>query len=204
MNRTVNAAFLLNLQLLDRVQVCDPKATRDCFLDHSPSRGAFPWWFYQGLRDDGFLALRSPSGFLSFVDPVHVVDVRRGELVRLRAMSHLTYLQHLSSRRSSQDRPDDALYLPASLLYVQKDRWGGIACYVDFDAKEHNKASFIAPLHEGDIKRVKALVSRRAMPVISPTAGNWSADFDDAAKASATRRTVRRSLAELGLHLHPG
>lgn len=198
MTTSASTAFLLNLRPLDRVQVCDPSSVREAFLGCTMRRAELPWWFYQGLRADGALVLRSPGGFTSYIDPADVVDVRRGELIRLRAMSHLTYKQHLATRRGPQDRPPDALYLQASLLYVQKDRWGGVGCYVDFDAKEHNKDRFLAPVHSDDRLRIESMASRRVMPVVAPGAANWSADFDENTKAAATRRSVLRSLASVG------
>lgn len=192
----------LGLHPLDRVLVNTQRTLREARTPH-PSRQdlplELPYWFFQFVRDDGLLCLRSPGGYADYVSPLDICDVIRSEPVKVRAMPLAIWLQR--QRLPPQERPNapgDQCYASASVLYASKDRWGHCAYYVLFDNPHWNSPNDgrtrWAPIHDDDRREVERRTRRTLMPVVAPVGhlANWSADQGVARAEAKTAQTAQR------------
>jgi|GEM_PF-5730357 len=187
-------AAMLGLRPLDRVQLNDPHAIREMRTGahFGDQQAELPFMYFQRVRPDGLLELRSPGGYMTTASAADICDVVPGEPVLVRAMTPTAFLSRTKlSHVERQPAPGPECYAKAHVLYVMKDRWGRVdQIFVWFVDPAHNgDKPKAAPLHQDDRARL-ANVRRTAMPVSSNYAGNSSADHGLIGPADTARRAT--------------
>ena len=161
-------ANVLGLRPLDRVQVNDAHEIREMgALAQIGCKSDLPFLYFQRVREDGLLEVRSPGGYVTSLAPADVCDVRFGDPMIVRAMPHAQFMTR--SRLpvdQRQGRPGDESYAPAYVLYAQKDRWGRVdQVGVWFlDPALNGDKPFHAPVHDDDRACLAQKATRMNMP----------------------------------------
>lgn len=190
-------AKALGLNPLDRVLVASKHALREAnaFLQLGYRKDIeLPYWFYQGVREDGMLRLMAPNGYVDYVDPLEVQDLIPGEPVKVTAMPRELYLARVKLPLAArQSAPGDEWYREGSVMHASRDRWGGFAYTIWFDDDQFNgdhSKTFTPPLKDGEARRIKPLTRRQRMPVAWQGAGSRSADHGVVNAATKVERVV--------------
>lgn len=194
----MNLGRALGLRPLDRVQVGDAKAIREAGFDRisvNHQATSLPFWFFTSVATNGQLRLMSPGGYVHDVDAIDIVDIRRADPIRVRAMPQGTFLERLRlSVKDRQQAPGPDCYEPAMLLYAQRDRWGNFDYAVAFEDEALNTEGYcnrFAPLHDEDRRKIRTLTNRTRMPVRSTSSASWSADKGTQRAEEKARRHAR-------------
>ncbi|MYM92666.1 hypothetical protein [Duganella vulcania] len=156
-----------------------------------------PFLFFQRVLPDGRLELRSPGGYQTYASPADVCDVIPGTMLKVRAMPRQVFLARLALPHNEIGKPPGVeCYASASVLYVEKDRWGRVdRTFVWFDDDELNdaEAAWPGPIHPDDRAAVASQARRACMPVVTPKGGaSYSASQGTAASASNAAYAARR------------
>lgn len=194
---TINLGCALGLRPLDRVQINDKREIQEMRMAPQLGYGScdLPFLFYQRVREDGRLEVRTPGGYVTAVRPEDVCDFRPGKPLLVRAMPEKVFL--LRSRlplSERQQRPGSECYAEAYVLYVTKDKWGRVdQTFVWFtDPKLNSDRSKPAPIHDDDRARVAEHARRTNMPVMNKYSGNYSSDHGLAQERDLSRDIVSR------------
>lgn len=175
-------ARALGLRPLDRVQVNSREQIsemRFSYRRNEPS--ALPFAYFQFVREDGMLCVSSPGGFLMYVQPEDVCDVRHGTPILVRSMSEERFVERLKIPHGERRLvPGEDEYEDAYVIRVMKDKWGRVdVVYVRFlDEKLNKKGStFINPVREQDRDMLNEIANRTVMPVVNyKSAASYTAD----------------------------
>jgi hypothetical protein len=204
-NKPMSLSSALGLRPLDRVQLADRRRLAELSLDRRKSGdgAVLPFLFFQRVKADGMLELRSPGGSVVDADPLEVCDVMAGEPITLLAMPRCVHarLALLSKQRAEVAGLDS--YRPAMVRYVIKDRWHRVdRVFVTFedDALNIGAHGFAAPVNRDDVARLARLATRANMPVMGRGSANASADkgveraqsVNRAAAAAVLQRALAR------------
>jgi hypothetical protein len=195
--QTMSLAKALGLKPLDRVLVASKHALREANAFHQLGyRKAveLPYWFYQGVREDGMLRLMAPNGYVDYVDPLEVQDLIPGEPIKVMAIPREFFLARLKLPLAERvAAPGDEWYREGSIMHAQRDRWGGFAYRIWFDDERFNgehSDTFTPTLKDGEERRVKPLTRRHRMPVAWRGSGPSSAEHGVANAATKVERVV--------------
>lgn len=142
---------------------------------------ALPFAYFQFVREDGMLCVSSPGGYVMYVPPEDVCDVRPGTPILVRSMTEERFVERLKMPHGDQRLvPGDEEYEDAYVIRVMKDKWGRVdAVYVRFlDDKLNKKGStFINPVRQQDREMLNKIANRTVMPVVNyRSAANYTAD----------------------------
>jgi len=139
---------------------------------------ALPWWFVQRPLDDGRIEVCSATGYLEYIWPEDICDVRPAEPITVLAIPKSLFLERLSLEWGCLQaiaRDDPRWYAPAHVLRVSKDRWGRLdRVYVSFLDASYNTETgkglhYSAPLHDDSRRTLSQIARRTRLPVIPST-----------------------------------
>lgn len=186
---------LLNLTPLTLIEVASPPVMREAF--RSPSSGRFecPYWFFQYVDADGMLVVAAAGGRQAKIDAIDVMNVIPMQPVRVMAMPSETWLQRLSMDHGARRKaPAADCYEPASVMSARRERTGTFSYCVWFDRTELNTSpGCLAPLMDGEHRRIEQLTRRARMPVDNMKSPSyWSADN---AAAAISRLHAKKAAA---------
>ena len=177
---SITLAQTLGLRPLDRVQINNAHEIYEfkCFAKRD-EHFDLPFFYFQRTLKSGMIEVRSPGGYTTEVDPLDICDIIRGEPVTVRAMPRRTFIER--SRLSIADRqksPSADCYFEAYVLYITKDRWGGVDATVWFkDESLNDDKPFSAPVMDDDRAKLVTNARRTIMPVQNRNSyANYSAD----------------------------
>ena len=198
----VNMAFTLGLALglrpLDRVQINNAREIAAMTLDVRQGRpnADLPFWFFQRVREDGRVEVRSPSGYATSVDAMDVCDILRGEPVLVRAMPRSVFIERLKTAGGPQShQAGDECFAQAYVLNVTKDKWGRVDMVSVLFVDENLNAGgpWNAPIHASDKEMWASRANRTWMPVMGKGRSNASYSAD---KGVDTARDLARDAAK--------
>jgi hypothetical protein len=191
MASSFDLARALGLRPLDRVQLNSAETLTEMRHDARMGRvnAELPFWFFQRITADGLLEVMSPAGSTQHVTAAEICDVIRGEPIEVLAMPEPVFVQRLRLPLHERGAPaPKGCFAPAYLRWVRKDRWNRLdQAFVTFHDEALNRSpSFATQLWHEDRQALVMRMNRKAMPVVGPGRGNYSADHGvDAATANA-------------------
>jgi len=188
---------VLGLRPLDRLQINDKHEINEMLMAPQLGYGhcELPFLYFQRVREDGRLEVRSPGGYATSVLPEDICDIVPGKPLLVRAMPEKVTLSRLRlSLAERQQRPGPECYAEAYVLHVWKDKWGRVdQTFVWFiDPALNGERPKNASIHDDDRKRVADHARRTNMPVVSKHGGNHSADHGLAHERDLSRAVVSR------------
>jgi len=194
MTGTISLASALGLRPLDRVQINSRETLREYWYDQGMKQPSeLPFWFFQEVKADGQLLVRSPAGRTMNVNPEDICDVIPGEPILVKAMPTSVFVERLKLQHRGEAVGPEC-YADAWLQYVIKDRWGradSIAVLFLDPAHNVGKSTF-NPVGQAERERITKLARRTNMPVISGYSAAYSADHGVEAAANLNHAIVRR------------
>ena len=144
------------------------------------------------------LQVRSPSGYVTTLDPADICDVIRETPIMVRAMPKSEWIRRsrLSLAERQQPIPDSS-YADAFVLYITKDRWNRIdQVSVQFVDEAHNGDTMtFSTLHDSDLRSLAAKAKRSVMPVMAKSSANYSADHGVVRAMGHSRYVVKKTIA---------
>ncbi len=201
MARTLS--FVMGLTPLDRLQINDKTAISNCQFSKRMGETAAeqPFWFFQRIRQDGMLEVRTPTGYCDYIAIEDICDIIPGEPIIVQAMTTAAFIERNKPQHQRQ-APSESDYAPAYLLYVHKDRWGRIdSAAVDFIDPQLNigKTTF-SPITQADRERLEKTINRTMLPIIDPTrnASLMSAD-KGIKKTTALNESIAKAFIQSAL-----
>lgn len=179
--KAIRLGNVLGLRPLDRLQLNDKHEIKEMMMAPQLGYGhcELPFLYFQRVRDDGRLEVRSPGGYATTVLPEDICDIVPGKPLLVRAMPEKVSLSRLRlSLFERQLRPGPECYADAYVLHVWKDKWGRVdQTFVLFiDPALNGERPKNASIHDDDRKRVAEHARRTNMPVVSNSKGYSSAD----------------------------
>lgn len=189
--RMLSLTPLSKVQLFNRAQIRE--ATIACSLyGRDPALSTrLPFWYFQ-REYEGLLEVRSPGGFMARVPPDDVCDVILAEPIEVRAMPFSTFCERNRMSRLERDSTyGEHLFLPAHVLHVSKDKWGGIdrvgVAFLD-DQFNNAPSTFSNPVLPGTREALGRVARRTRMPVYKYGDGIHSSAQTRESKEDASAR----------------
>lgn len=192
----IHLSNVLAFKPLGRLQVASRRVLAEARIGTTVG-GPPPFWYFQYVRTDGLLSVRSPSGYEDAVSPLDVCDVRQGEPVVVQAMPRSVFLERLRLPLAQrQNAPDPACYAPAHVMWAHRSRHGHVDAVVRFVDDALNEGdrwkTWLAPLTDSEHNRLRKVARRSRMPVMARTAsGSWSADVGLKAEDRRAQQAAR-------------
>ncbi|CAE6823089.1 hypothetical protein R70006_06300 [Paraburkholderia domus] len=189
---SISLATALGLRPLDRIQINNRRTINELWFDQrTTGSGELPFLFFQRVLADGQIEARHAGGCAVSIDPLGICDILPAEPVKVRAMPESVFLQRLKVVRGERRcPPGPECFHAASVLFVSKDRWGGLETYVWFDDVALNTTGkpWMAPIHTDDRELVRQKARRTCMPVQNRlNASAYSADAGCTREADYSR-----------------
>lgn len=165
---------------------------------------ALPWWFVQRPLDDGQIEVCSATGYLEYIWPEDICDVRPAEPITVLAIPKSLFLER--GRSTTIARDDPRWYAPAHVLRVSKDRWGRLdrvfVAFLDvsYNTETGKALHYSPPLHDDSRNTLSQIARRSRLPVIpsKPRSAQgvevYTANKEDAQASLMVRRFFASAL----------